>query len=114
MFNIEKAKVVYSTEVYTALERAAALCVKNTNGDIADLVDRIAAEGLVTPVTKTFKFTAVDSDGFDVTVEVYPTVAVVVKKGYRGARGDVTVTSWNEVDDIEEATEVRDFINSNI
>ena len=78
MFNIEKAKQVYSAEVYAALERAAALCLKNTNGEIADLVDRIAAEGLVTPVTKTFNFAAVDSDGFVITVEVYPAVAFVV------------------------------------
>lgn len=114
MFNIEKAKVVYSTEVYTALERAAALCVKNTNGDIADLVDRIAAEGLITPVSKTFKFEAIDSDGFDITVAVYPAVAVAVTKGYRGTKGDRHVTSWNQVGDIDEATEVRGFIVSNI
>lgn len=115
MFNIEKAEAIYSAEVYTALERAAALCLKNTNGEIADLVDRIKCEGLVVPITRSFDCVAVDSDGFLITVEVYPAVAVVIKKGYRGGGiPAVEVVKWDQVSALNELTRVREFINSNI
>lgn len=117
MFNIEKAKWIYSDEVYAALERAAALCVKNTNGDIGDLVDRIKGDGLVVPITESFDCVAVDSDGFLITVEVYPAIAAVLKKDYRGGgipAVEVVAHDQVQVSALNELARVREFINSNI